>query len=94
MTSHFAAAWHHDHADEPVFMWHELDEGRNELRCVEEFRDGSRYRADDSHPDGVTGLSEKPMPTLDDIEAQPEFTVHPLTAQEFECIWETARYDR
>lgn len=75
-------------------MWHELDDGRNEVRCVEEFRDGTRFRADAAHPDGVTGLSEKPLPPLEDIDEQDAFTVHPLTADEFQRIWDSARYDR
>jgi hypothetical protein len=94
VPSYFAAAWHHDHADEPTFMWHELDNDRNETRKVEEFRDGVRLRADAAHPDGETQLSYEPMPALDFIEAQAEFTVHPLTAEEFQQVWETARYER
>jgi hypothetical protein len=94
VATYFAAAWHHDHADEPVFMWHELDDLRNEIRVVEEFRDAVRLRADEAHPDGETGLSEKPLPSLADIEAQAEFTVHALTQDEFEQVWETARYER
>ena len=75
-------------------MWHELDEARNEMRKVEEFRDGTRLRADTAHPDGETGLSEKPLPSLDDIRAQAEFTLRDLTAAEFEQVWATATYSR
>jgi hypothetical protein len=94
VASYFAVAWHHDRADEPTFMWHELDDDRNETRKVEEFRDGVRLRADAAHPDGETALSYEPMPSLDFIEAQPEFTVHACTSEEFEQVWVTARYAR
>lgn len=94
MATYFAAAWQHDHPCEPVLMWHELDEERNGTRKVEEFRDGIRLRADAAHPDGETGLSEKPLPSLDDIRAQAEFTVRDLTAAEFEQVWASATYSR
>jgi hypothetical protein len=94
VPSYFAAAWHHDHADEPLFMWHELSEDRTETRKVEEFPDGVRLRADREHPDGETALSWEPMPSLEFIDAQAEFTTHPLTAEEFEAVWASARYHR
>jgi hypothetical protein len=94
VTTYFAAAWHHDEPDDPIFMWHELDDARNEVRKVEEFRDGVRLRADAAHPDGETGLSEKPLADLADIEGQAEFTVHALTAEEFDQVWQAATYSR
>lgn len=93
MVTYFAAAWHHDHPDEPVFR-HELDEARNDLRVVEEFRDGTRLRADQEKPDGETRLSERPLPSLEAIDGQAEFSVHPVTAEQFEQVWRSAAYSR
>ena len=94
MATYFTATWHHDHPDEPVVMWHELDEARNDLRAVEDFRDGTRLRADQEHRDGETRLSEKPLPSLEDMAAQAEFSVRPLAADEFEQVWRSAAYSR
>jgi hypothetical protein len=55
---------------------------------------GVRLRADESHSDGAITFSLQPIPSLDPIEAQGEFTVHPLTAKDFEKICGTARFDR
>ena len=94
VPSYFGAAWHQNHPDEPVYMWHELADDRTETRKVEEFPDGTRLRADAEHPDGETALSWEPMPSLDFIDAQEEFTTHPLTQEEFEEVWASARYER
>lgn len=92
--SYFGAAWHHSDSEEPVYMWHELSDDRTENRKVEEFRDGVRLRADAEHPDGETALSWEPIPSLEFIDAQDEFTTHSLTQPEFEEVWTSARYER
>lgn len=94
MVSHFGCVWRHDEATDPVYMWTELDDDRWEIRKVEHFRDGTRLRADPQHPDGETGLGLMPVPPLDAIDAQLEFTVEPLTADGFEAVWRTASYTR
>lgn len=93
MVTHFAAEWHHNHADEPIWLWQELDAERYELRKVEEFRNGNRVRADEQHQAGRTRLGEVPTPPLDEIEADDEFTVHALTSAQFEAVWRSAAYD-
>ena len=51
--------------------------------------DGRLIRTD-SVNDSDTSLSWEPLPTLDEIVAQAKFTVEPLTAAEFQTVWDQA----
>ncbi|PXA83878.1 hypothetical protein DMC25_17460 [Caulobacter sp. D4A] len=42
--SHYRCDWTHDHADEPVTLFYEVDEDGRVLRMVDVFRDGRRER--------------------------------------------------
>ena len=90
MPTYFAARWHHDLDDEPVLIFEELGDDRLELRKVHEFADGRRERTDRIQPELMTSLSRMSIPDLDEIASAPEFTVQPLTAEEFEAAWATA----
>ncbi len=79
--------WLHTTPDEPVHLYYELDADRYEHRKVEEYRNGTMHSADASHGQGSTFLSWEPHPLQSEIEADPEFRVHKMTAQEFEGIW-------
>jgi hypothetical protein len=94
VPSYFGATWHASPPGEPVYIWHELADDRTETRKIEEFRDGVRLRADVEHPDGETALSSEPMPSLEFIDAQDEFSTQPLTKAEFEEVWASAQYQR
>jgi hypothetical protein len=89
VVSHFACRWDHDFPEEPIHLYEEIDEARMEVRKVEEFRDGRLVRAD-SINDGPTSLSWEPVPPLADIDAQIEFTIEPLTADQFAAVWAKA----
>ena len=94
VVTYFKAAWHHAHPDEPVLLYSELDEDRFEVRTVEEFRDGTRLRADAEHPDGETGLGQCAVPPDSEIESDPEFSVLTTTEGEFSRVFASARYSR
>jgi hypothetical protein len=90
MPSYFACRWDHDSHEDPVLIYEELDAQRFETRKVEEFRDG-RIRSDSAALDLSTRLSTEPIPSLDEIANQAEFTVLPLSESEFEEVWVTAQ---
>ena len=79
--------WIHAHADEPIWIYAELDEDLNEIRKVEVFADGSKGYADKVRESGTTGLSIEPWPPLDEIAADPQFAPEEISSSEFEEIW-------
>ena len=89
--THFQVRWHHDHPDDPVRIYEELSDERYELRKVEEFADGRLIRSDRIDSDLTASLSWEPVPAIEEIAAQEEFTVEPLTDEAFESAW--ARLD-
>jgi hypothetical protein len=90
VPSYVACRWHHDLDDEPVLLYEELDADRYETRKVHEYRDGRLVRSDRIALELGTSLSPEALPSVSEIEAQPEFTVLPLTAEEFETVWAKA----
>ena len=89
-SSYFTVRWRHDSPHEPVLLFEELNEQRLETRKVEEYADGSRIRSDRIAPELTATLSWEPIPSEADIDSQQDFTVEPLTAEEFEVIWRDA----
>jgi hypothetical protein len=57
-----------------VVPWSEIDDDGRERRKVDEYRDGRIDHADGERSTGTTRLSDQLMPTLDEINAQDEFT--------------------
>lgn len=82
--------WHHDFADDPVDLYSEIDNNRYETRKVEHYRDGRADYADSTMSTGTTLLGELPIPPIEDIAEQPEFTPAEITAPEFERVWVNA----
>lgn len=89
-SSYFTVRWRHDSPDEPVLLFEELNEQRQETRKVEEFADARRIRSDLIAPELNTSLSWEPVPSETEIDSQQEFTVEELTADEFEAVWSSA----
>jgi hypothetical protein len=83
-------SWKHNHPDEPVLLYSELDDARWELRKVEKFLDGGFGFADRkvSYRDTMLGL--RPIPANADIVEMPEFELREITEQEFEAVWQAA----
>jgi hypothetical protein len=90
MASYLKLIWHHDFADEPTWLYSELDENRYEVRKVEVFRDGRRFFADSQSSNGNSMLGEIPAPSLAELADEPEFTPSEISGDEFEAQWDAA----
>lgn len=86
--------WHHDFVDEPVILYSEIDNSRYETRKVEHYRDDRADYADSTTSTGTTLLGELPIPPIEDIAEQPEFTPVEITESEFERVWDNATQRR
>jgi hypothetical protein len=79
--------WIHASLDDPVELWSELDQERFEVRKVEIWQNGrTGFASPDQHSEG-TMLSEKPVPRLDAIAADPQFEPTEISKLEFEQCW-------
>jgi hypothetical protein len=87
---YIAVKWLHEDSDQPVCLYHELNDARYEQRKVEEYRDGTLHSADANHNQGSTFLAWEPFPTNEEICSEPEFQLSIITALEFERIWQQA----
>lgn len=91
MTRYQRVEWHHDFVDEPVILISEVADYGVETRKIEIYRNGRSDFADESQATGSTILSETPLPSVEEIEDQPEFTLSLITQDEFEEAWAQAR---
>ncbi|MBO3746172.1 hypothetical protein J5X84_08870 [Streptosporangiaceae bacterium NEAU-GS5] len=82
--------WLHEFPEEPTTLYSEIDDDGYETRKVEIFRDDTMTYADEGRTTGTTLLGEKPIPPLEEIRCQVEFTPNRITAEEFESIWRLA----
>ena len=87
MPTYLRVRWLHDHAAEPVLLLSELDDDRWEVRKIEVFRDGTQGYASASEGDGRSLLGKLPVPSLEEIGADPEFEPVSINASEFEAAW-------
>lgn len=83
--------WSHDIADEPVWLYSELDDASCEVRKVEVFSDGKMGFAGSGEEGGSTRLSTVPIPPIEEIESDAQFEPTEISHLEFEQIWLTAR---
>ena len=83
--------WHHDFADEPTILWSEIGDDGFECRKVDEYRDGRLSYADGQSSTGSTLLGDQPVPSIDEIDADDEFTATAVADADFETIWATPR---
>jgi hypothetical protein len=82
--------WKHTDPEEAVTLFSELDEERREVRRVEVFADGRIGYANERGSFGRTHLAERPISTLDELAAIPEFEPSEITRAEFDEIFEKA----
>lgn len=82
--------WRHESPDEPVELYSELDDSGYEIRKVEIYRDGHRDFADSESSSGVTTLGEGPLPSLEEIAEQEEFSPSRIEPEQFEDVWRQA----
>ncbi len=80
--------WHHSLPADPVLLYSELNDNRWEIRKVEVFADGHCDYATELDASGDTRLSTEPIPTLDEIAADPQFEPSEISSEEFEKVWQ------
>jgi hypothetical protein len=79
--------WRHQLPDEPVLLYNECNASGWEVRKVDVYRDGRTDRASSSGGEGTTFISSEPIPTVAEINADPQFEAVEIGAEEFERIW-------
>jgi hypothetical protein len=84
--------WKHQHPDEPVILYSELDDNRFEVRKIEVFRNGRHGYASAEGASGGTKLGVIAVPELGDIAKDSQFEPVEITREEFEAAW--ARRER
>jgi hypothetical protein len=85
-----AVHWLHEIKGEPVMLYSEIKGEGHEVHKVEQYGDGRLDLADHVTQTGSTVLSETPIPSLDDINAQADFEARSITKEEFEKVWRIA----
>jgi hypothetical protein len=84
---YFKASWIHDLPDEPVLFYSELDSSRYETRKIELYRDERVGLADADFEFGGAVLGLVPVPSIEEINSDPEFVAQQISTEEFEEIW-------
>ncbi|MGR6914329.1 DUF6881 domain-containing protein [[Actinomadura] parvosata] len=90
MVWYLRVEWHHDFPEEPVALYSEIDDDGYETRKVQLFRDGRLEWADATTETAMTGLSEVPVDSVEEIATQDEFSVAIITKEEYERLWRQA----
>ena len=88
---YYRVRWIHEFMDEPLDLYSEVDEDGWEQRKVEIFRDGRMGYAEATAHSLSTELSEKVLPSLEEIAADPQFQPSEITQAAFEEVWQRAR---
>ncbi len=89
-TWYLRVEWHHDFPEEPLELYSEVDAAGYEKRKVQVFRDGRMERADAEMETAMTGLSEVPIGSPEEISSEGEFSASAITREEFERVWSQA----
>jgi hypothetical protein len=79
--------WIHDFEDEPVLLYSEIDNDRNEIRKIEVYKDDSFGLATKNYEFGGTRLSLEPIPKIDEIAEDTQFITKTISKKEFDTIW-------
>ena len=79
--------WLHELKDEPVILLSELDDDRYEVRKIEIFSDGRVGFASGTQEVGGTMLGEVPVPSIDELVADPQFFIEDFSGAKFETAW-------
>ena len=83
--------WKHNFADEPIKIYSEVDSQGWERRKIEIFRDGSMAFASPSYHFGDSYLSEAQLPSLSEINSDPQFRGRKIDPTEFGRLWSQFR---
>jgi len=87
MVRYQKAVWRHEFPDEPVLLYSEVADFGIETRKIEVFRDGRSQYADGTSSTGDTRLSETPIPSVEEIQDQGEFSLSVISRSEFNELW-------
>lgn len=87
---YFKSKWIHNFKTDPVWIYFEVDSDRWETRKVEVFPDGEFAYADAQHQGANTRLSEVQMPSVEEINTDPQFVASEISVSEFEDVWARA----
>ena len=79
--------WIHSLPAEPITLLSELDDQRYEVRKLELFANGTAGRASRKDRVGSTRLGKVPMPSLEEINSDPQFRAEEISQVEFEAAW-------
>jgi len=79
--------WQHQHFDEPIEIYSEINQDHWEIRKVELFYDGKTSYASPFYHTGSTWLAEAPIPDLAEINTDLEFEGEWISRYEFERVW-------
>jgi len=80
--------WRQSNPEYPVRLVSELDDQRNEIRALEFFTSGQVGYASASGEAGGTVLCEAPIPPLEEINADAQFSGVAIEASTFEALWQ------
>lgn len=79
--------WKHSNPDEPSLLYSELDEQRMQHRKIDIYPDGRWGFADEQEEVGGAGLGDAPTPSVDQLNADPEYEAVEIDKEEFERLW-------
>ena len=83
--------WKHNDDDTPILLFYEIDleNERYATRMVEVFSD---KRAIPVIEKGFDYITEEPIPTIDEINIEPEFFAEIISKEEFEAVYKSKKY--
>lgn len=79
--------WKHRDNEDPVRLVSELGEDGSELRKLEFFPDGTVDAAESNRETPRTRLGIGAVPSLDEINQDPQFEAAAITEDAFEAMW-------
>lgn len=79
--------WRHDEKTDPVRLVSELNSERYETRKLEFFPDGRVGFASSVASSSSTRLGVMPMPSVAEINSDPQFHASWIEKQEFDLLW-------
>ncbi|WP_027709901.1 DUF6881 domain-containing protein [Zooshikella ganghwensis] len=88
--NYIKARWLHSDKDYPYLIYSEFSEDRYETRKVEVFYNNEYGFASEYKHTAKTRLGLAPIPSIQELQSNPEFEVGILTKEQFENIWITA----
>jgi hypothetical protein len=88
--SWFCGVWLSANEDEPYEWYDELDASRWSIRCVRKYRDGRLEAYSYASDNWRDVMPETPIPPVETINRDPEFSAREISRAEFEAVWSEA----